>query len=826
MTFCLLYTEYKSIDIAVVAFTIYYSQALFLFNHIMMDRKILSDAEVEALFETHNISDIKQLHSELERDIDKKREELRTTVGERYRDLMEAAETITRMKTTSNDVVHAFKNIAETTVKFDYYPTTATQHLIRETEQETKKDINPEKKENLNESDLAVAAEIKLLMDSPEMIWSAVDNGDYLTAAQVFLFARHIHTNLTFQSNAVCHLFPIIERQWSSILPFYDTILSGCLQLMGDGSHIFGAETYNEENLLEELNTTKVVRAMATIILLKGISMKDLFMEFLGLRETSIKKKIFAEEHSAKNHIRNTIISVVSCIKSCVAFCSTGNTKDNIESILNDVAEKPAIRLYQNVSVSPVMKYLPSIIKDFCPSVVVKKDPLTVSRSNEDSRLTEEYLQLECTNWLDRVHDMISEGTAKVLSHVNTLGGISIIRRGVYDFLSYSESKDNSTSLVEDWNSVCLSTIKRNVNIWDEFYRNLFRDRVEELITKEIEKAVQYLKEKIESPSSQSSELETAEFIWSEPNISDARIDRTSEKDQAVKTFTALELKARSYSPSVQAICEKFDAMLQALMYDLGAYVKSDNEDENISPTKFSRENYSFLVDESSNDECRSNRPFLLEQDHNAILRFVEDSTLKTVSEMLESITLKVKEEMRPDCTGRSDCYVFMARICQAVPELCPSLESCASASSKLQSQNALEAFPGNDYLGELKHLSNKNVKTKYESNAKLRKVYEHFFETCTFLLISWVNSLGIVLKNEIKLFLSNDKEANLSLLPQWEKIEIAEENEEGKQIKSTIRVPNQISVGLYQALCQHVNAIYSIGSHNLPSQGLYLKFT
>ena len=103
-----------------------------------MDRKILSDAEVEALFETHNISDIKILHSELERDIDKKREELRTTVGERYRDLMEAAETITRMKTTSNDVVHAFKNIAETTVKFDYYPTTATQHLIRETEQETK----------------------------------------------------------------------------------------------------------------------------------------------------------------------------------------------------------------------------------------------------------------------------------------------------------------------------------------------------------------------------------------------------------------------------------------------------------------------------------------------------------------------------------------------------------------------------------------------------------------------------------------------------------------------------------------------------------------
>ena len=91
----------------------------------MTNRDILSDPDVEALFQTRNISYIKKFNSDLERDIDKKREELRTTVGERYRDLMEAAETITHMKTTSFEVVDAFKNVAETTSKFDYYPTSS-----------------------------------------------------------------------------------------------------------------------------------------------------------------------------------------------------------------------------------------------------------------------------------------------------------------------------------------------------------------------------------------------------------------------------------------------------------------------------------------------------------------------------------------------------------------------------------------------------------------------------------------------------------------------------------------------------------------------------
>ena len=56
------------------------------------------NTDLEVLFANQTIDEIEKLSQGLKHDIDQKREELRTMVGERYRDLMEAADTITQMK--------------------------------------------------------------------------------------------------------------------------------------------------------------------------------------------------------------------------------------------------------------------------------------------------------------------------------------------------------------------------------------------------------------------------------------------------------------------------------------------------------------------------------------------------------------------------------------------------------------------------------------------------------------------------------------------------------------------------------------------------------
>ena len=59
---------------------------------------MLFNTDLESLFTTHTINEIENLSQGLKHDIDQKRDELRTMVGESYRDLMDAADTIAQMK--------------------------------------------------------------------------------------------------------------------------------------------------------------------------------------------------------------------------------------------------------------------------------------------------------------------------------------------------------------------------------------------------------------------------------------------------------------------------------------------------------------------------------------------------------------------------------------------------------------------------------------------------------------------------------------------------------------------------------------------------------
>jgi FMN phosphatase YigB (HAD superfamily) len=61
----------------------------------------------DELFERHPVDHLQRVQHNLTRDIDSKRQELRTMVGERYRDLMEAADTIARMAENTKDMMEA-----------------------------------------------------------------------------------------------------------------------------------------------------------------------------------------------------------------------------------------------------------------------------------------------------------------------------------------------------------------------------------------------------------------------------------------------------------------------------------------------------------------------------------------------------------------------------------------------------------------------------------------------------------------------------------------------------------------------------------------------
>lgn len=76
----------------------------------------------------------------------------------------------------------------------------------------------------------SVVMQIKILMDIPEHIWSAIDNRDLVLAAQLFIVAQHINYSLMFEvgHSMLTRKYPIISKQWSIVSHFRSVIIGEC----------------------------------------------------------------------------------------------------------------------------------------------------------------------------------------------------------------------------------------------------------------------------------------------------------------------------------------------------------------------------------------------------------------------------------------------------------------------------------------------------------------------------------------------------------------------------------------------------------------------
>ncbi|MPC59864.1 Conserved oligomeric Golgi complex subunit 1 [Portunus trituberculatus] len=73
--------------------------------------KMASEDEVTLLFEQHSITQVQELLNKTRADIECKKEDLRVMVGERYRDLIEAADTIAEMQNSAKAICNNIKTM-------------------------------------------------------------------------------------------------------------------------------------------------------------------------------------------------------------------------------------------------------------------------------------------------------------------------------------------------------------------------------------------------------------------------------------------------------------------------------------------------------------------------------------------------------------------------------------------------------------------------------------------------------------------------------------------------------------------------------------------
>jgi len=179
-------------------------------------------AEAEALFETHTAAELREAERRLRAGIEQKREELRQMVGERYRDLIEAADTIAEMRLSAERLLGSVRGLQRGGVTRPGPAPPVSSERLGGGRRAPGPPLTPfpqlQAPPRVQEKLYRAAAQLKLLLDIPERAWSAMEAGRYLPAARLYLLCRHLHGLLQLDAprarySPVLARFPILLRQ-------------------------------------------------------------------------------------------------------------------------------------------------------------------------------------------------------------------------------------------------------------------------------------------------------------------------------------------------------------------------------------------------------------------------------------------------------------------------------------------------------------------------------------------------------------------------------------------------------------------------------------
>ncbi|KAK3814360.1 MAG: hypothetical protein J3Q66DRAFT_346318 [Benniella sp.] len=229
-------------------------------------------------------------------DIESKKQELRMMVGERYRDLIGAADCIVRMKETAFSVQD---NIGRMRNSCDIHA------LKRNVAAKTKK-VQSGAMDDMKKSLYTSAAQIKLLADAPEQIWRNIENNNYLNASRLYLISKAIYDNLNAgmsgnddiesQSVKVMETFPVVGRQWDAVSHFRTQILQ-------KSKHHLKSAKETDMNVIETI---------CAIMLLDNVNIRDMFQLLLNQRLLAIQEILEPKD----SNIGEQIVEAINILKA------------------------------------------------------------------------------------------------------------------------------------------------------------------------------------------------------------------------------------------------------------------------------------------------------------------------------------------------------------------------------------------------------------------------------------------------------------------------------------------------------------------------------
>ncbi|KAA8529704.1 hypothetical protein F0562_034196 [Nyssa sinensis] len=409
--------------------------------------------EAESLLRTKPISDIRNVEAATRKQIQDKSEELRQLVGNRYRDLIDSADSIVLMKSccesisanvsaVHSGILHSLS--ASETPNLTVSPNPARARIY------------------------GVACRVKYLVDTPENIWGCLDESMFLEAAARYIRAKQVHHSLVNNADMLSN-FPLLQHQWQIVESFKAQICQRSRERLLDHALGLGIGSYAD--------------ALAAVAVIDELDPKQVLSLFLDSRKSCIYQKL------------NSCSTSVACSDIVSAFCevmkiiqiSVGQVGELFLQVLNDMplfykvilGSPPVSQLFGGIPNPDEEVRLWKLFRDKLESVMVVLDRDFISKT--------------CSNWLRSCGKEITDKiNGRYLINVIISGQeLSSAEKLIRETMDSKQVLEGSLEWLKSvfgsdielpWNRIRELVLEDDADLWDEIFEDAFVQRMKAII--------------------------------------------------------------------------------------------------------------------------------------------------------------------------------------------------------------------------------------------------------------------------------------------------------------------------------------------------------
>ncbi|CAK8692260.1 conserved oligomeric Golgi complex subunit 1-like [Clavelina lepadiformis] len=754
---------------------------------------------ITQIFIQKNVGEVRELEKKTRQEIEKKKEDLRQMVGERYRDLIEAADTISEMKSCSENVKDSVKHLQQFCSK------KSGKHQGGTKKQQKIKNVKKY---------MEIAAEAKILMEMPEKIWNQVESGHMMKASFLYLQSLRVLKNLSLDGTTsyspVLLWFPMLGQQAQAVRNIRTAILKKCHSNISDFL----------------LHTDNLADALCSIVLLEEVSITDVFQILLKSRANAVKDIVGggvtgSRSMAAKARICDSVnVLVQTVFQLHNLFCADGGGL--VGKILQGCSSEDVVAKFldQVESSNLWIKHLPQdIISDL------------INLDTTSFVIPSEVIQSCSLAWLTKCETDIRDCMEELLCYTSTGKDLANIRSALLEVLkdtrneqevpepdekwSYQDvetpKKDNS------WVNICSQIFNRKLDIWTELLRDIFVEKVNHLVKRTMDELFSKTKNILEKFLEADVDMENVcSFLWREHDddisSSTAWTPWQNRTENSPEMLGGLSLKAKTVTPSVQNVCRQINETLLDLLTDLNHYASSLSKQN----TKNKPYELRFSTDKNPKPTCS-------EIEHKTIINHLKVASfdfIHTLVGYIKDTREQIKDKMSKDPSSNqmdADQAWALSLICQNFFALCYAFKKCCSLKESSDETHSLRR-----QLSSTSSTKAKLDSLKDEDNIKWDQVVAEMFQQSQKLMLLWCDTvLQKALKDYRKELLSSAMNGNiLQSIALWDSITVEEESESGETIKSLIKIPANTTSHMQRLLCSLTSEVNRVGGY---SAGRYI---